>query len=64
MEQSGLIESDCKLILLFEKAQMEESQNVVISNAVNPSLLSPVILPLRQGHETFGCETVSALISS
>jgi len=24
MEQSGVIESDCKVILLFEKAQMEK----------------------------------------
>jgi len=31
MEQSGLIESDCKVILLFEKAQKEESHKVVIS---------------------------------
>jgi len=31
MEQSGLIERGCKVILLFEKALMEESQNNVLS---------------------------------
>jgi len=31
MEQSGSIESDCKVIILFEKAQMEDSQEVVVS---------------------------------
>jgi len=30
-QQSAVIEIDCKLILSFEKAQMEESQKVVIS---------------------------------
>jgi len=31
IEQSGLIQSNCKVIILFEKAQMEESHKVVIS---------------------------------
>jgi len=34
MEKSGLIESDCKAIILFEKAQIEESHTVVISREI------------------------------
>jgi len=40
MEQSGLIKSDCKVILLFEKAQMEESQHNVISIKIQHGLFN------------------------